>query len=83
MTCIKTGAVVRFENYGVAAAADIFAVAGAVVIRTNGALDYNRSIEHLRCVTHVLMADPFGEEFLAARSGCFCGARQLPSGDRK
>jgi len=33
MTCIKTGAVVRFPEYGVTVAADLYAVDGVTIVR--------------------------------------------------
>ena len=33
MTCIKTGAVVHFPEYGVTVAADLYAVDGVTIVR--------------------------------------------------
>lgn len=35
MTCIKTGCIVHFANYGTTISADVFRVANALVIRTH------------------------------------------------
>jgi hypothetical protein len=51
--CIKTGAVVKFTEYGQTFAADLFKVANAVIIRfAPNAFDDPMAFNHPRAVTH-------------------------------
>lgn len=72
MTCIKTGARVYFANYGVVAPADIFAVAGAVVVRTPARLDScSEPHDGAPEFTHTLQSEPRNEEFWRPDLGVF------------
>lgn len=50
MTCIKTGAVVRFPEYNVTVAADLYAVDGVTIVRF---LPSQWDCDNHREVTHV------------------------------
>lgn len=55
MTCVYTGALVRVENYGLQAAADVFEVGDVLIIRFNGNPEEN-PIAHTdeRPPTHII-----------------------------
>lgn len=71
MTCIKTGAQVYFANYGVVVAADIFSVAGAVVVRTNGNIDGLGRSPDETYFTHTIYSEPLNKEFWRPDLGVF------------
>lgn len=50
MTCIKTGAVVRFPEYDVTVAADLYVVDGVTIVRF---LPSQWDLDNYREVTHV------------------------------
>lgn len=68
MTCIKTGAIVHMRGHEVVFSADLFEVAGAIVVRANGpivrgknafnATDGSSVNPFLGRVTHVLEPGP-------------------------
>ncbi len=61
MTCIKTGAVVYFESYGVTKRADVYEVGNARIVRTTDKSedDFHANQDGSKKVTHVVKA-PYG-----------------------
>lgn len=66
MTCIKTGARVHVLSYDLVFAADLYEIAGAIVVRANGPIVRGKNAEVKETweakgygrPTHVLHADP-------------------------
>lgn len=75
MTCIKTGAVVIFPDYGVVQAADIYLVGGAYVIRAAPErlcqANEDPELQCLRVPTHEVFSDRSSEEFWRDDIGIF------------
>jgi len=74
MTCIKTGAVVHMLCHDLVFAADLFEVAGAIVVKANGPLRRKHNAfppaEFPRRPTHEL-TDDCGNEFWKEELGVF------------
>lgn len=60
MTCIKNGAYVSLPDYGLFAPADIYTVAGVMIVRFNGDVERLGSFVQLKPVTHVLYLNDNG-----------------------
>lgn len=78
MTCIKTGAVVHMMGHDLVFAADLFVVAGAIVVRANGpirrdknAMPLAQSGDVFGPLTHKLRNDVGCEEFWREDLGVF------------
>lgn len=77
MTCLKTGAVVHMLAHNVVFHADLFAVAGAVVVRANGPIIHGKNawpreskFSEYDPPTHEL-TDCIGDEFWREDLGIF------------
>lgn len=68
MTCIKTGARVKFLEYGVVHPADLYAVGDCIVIRTNPNIPFHEGIRGTTEVTHSAV---IGQGFARQSEGIF------------
>lgn len=80
MTCVKTGAVVHFPQYGTTMSADVFRVGNSLVVKTHPGQVYLKNDYHNEEACELeINSPPSGEEFWRPEIGVFVVKDEYPS----